>query len=163
MGAEVVGARTAGGRLEAVRVLAGGRETEHAAGEVVLATGGFASGGLDLDSRWQARERALGLPVHGAPGPGDQRFRPSYFDDHPMSRAGVAVDDELRPVDAAGDVLLQNVRVAGATLAGAVPWREKSGDGISLASGWRAAELVLGATGRTASGRAPSPAPTTAS
>jgi glycerol-3-phosphate dehydrogenase subunit B len=35
--------------------------------------------------------------------------------------------------------------VAGATLAGAEPWREKSGDGISLATGFRAAELALAA------------------
>jgi hypothetical protein len=33
--------------------------------------------------------------------------------------------------------------VAGASLAGAAPWREKSGDGISLSTGHRAAELVL--------------------
>jgi glycerol-3-phosphate dehydrogenase subunit B len=36
-----------------------------------------------------------------------------------------------------------NVLVAGATLAGARPWKEKSGDGLSLASGHRAAELIL--------------------
>jgi anaerobic glycerol-3-phosphate dehydrogenase len=52
----------------------------------------------------------------------------------------VAVDARLRPEG------LENVLVAGATLAGAVPWREKSGDGISLTTGHRAAELILGAT-----------------
>ena len=63
-----------------------------------LATGGFAAGGLELDSRWRTRETALGLPVSGVPGPGEERFRAGYFDDHPMARAGVAVDRELRPV-----------------------------------------------------------------
>jgi glycerol-3-phosphate dehydrogenase subunit B len=38
--------------------------------------------------------------------------------------------------------MVENVLVAGATLAGAVPWREKSGDGIALATGFRAAELI---------------------
>jgi glycerol-3-phosphate dehydrogenase subunit B len=52
----------------------------------------------------------------------------------------VAVDAELRPEG------WENVLVAGATLAGAEPWKEKSGDGISLATGHRAAELVLAAT-----------------
>ena len=61
----------------------------------------------------------------------------------------MAVDGELRPVDAAGDRVLENVLVAGATLAGAEPWKEKSGDGISLATGHRAAELML-AAGNTA-------------
>ena len=142
----VIGAEQAGGRVTALRTRAGLREERRGADWVVLATGGFASGGLELDSRWSARETALGLPVAGMPGAGEQRFRPGYFDDHPMSRAGVAVDRELRPVDASGERALENVLVAGATLAGAEPWREKSGDGLSLATGYRAAELVLAAS-----------------
>jgi glycerol-3-phosphate dehydrogenase subunit B len=142
----VVGAERAGGRVTALRTRVGLREERRGADWVVLATGGFASGGLALDSHWRAHEPALGLPVAGAPGPGDERFRPNYFDDHPLSRAGVAVDRELRPVDAAGERVLENVVVAGATLAGAEPWREKSGDGLSLATGHRAAELVLAAS-----------------
>jgi glycerol-3-phosphate dehydrogenase subunit B len=133
----VVGAEREGGRVRALRVRVGLREERHGADWVVLATGGFASGGLELDSRWAAREVALGLPVAGVPGPGEERFAAGYFDAHPMGRAGVAVDAELRPAG------YENVLVAGATLAGAEPWKEKSGDGISLATGHRAAELVL--------------------
>jgi glycerol-3-phosphate dehydrogenase subunit B len=107
---------------------------------VVLATGGFAAGGLALDSRWAARETALGLPLAGVPASGEPRFSPDYFGSHPLGRAGVAVGAELRPEG------WENVVVAGATLAGAEPWKEKSGDGISLATGHRAAELVLAAT-----------------
>jgi glycerol-3-phosphate dehydrogenase subunit B len=44
---------------------------------------------------------------------------------------------------AAGVRVCENVLVAGATIAGAQPWKEKSGDGLSLASGHRAAELIL--------------------
>ena len=73
---------------------------------------------------------------------------PGYFDDQPMARAGLAVDDELRPLGEGGEPVHENVRVAGASLAGAEPWKEKSGDGISLASGHRAAELI--AAGRPA-------------
>ena len=112
----------------------------------MLATGGFAAGGLELDSRWRAREAALGLPVSEMPEPGEERFRPGYFDDQPMARAGVAVDREMRPVNAAGERIYENVLVAGASLAGAEPWREKSGDGVSLSTGYRAAELILAAT-----------------
>ena len=39
--------------------------------------------------------------------------------------------------------MFENVLVAGATLAGAEPWKEKSGDGLSLSTGHMAAELVL--------------------
>jgi glycerol-3-phosphate dehydrogenase subunit B len=146
----VGGAEREGGRVTAVRARAGLREERHEADWFVLATGGFASGGLELESSWTAREPALGLPVTGVPGPGEERFRPGYLDDHPIGRAGVAVDRELRPVDAAGERVAENVLVAGATLAGAEPWREKSGDGISLATGHRAAELVLAASSVTA-------------
>jgi glycerol-3-phosphate dehydrogenase subunit B len=142
----VVGAERSGDRVTALRTRVGLREERRGADWVVLATGGFASGGLELDSRWTARETALGLPVSGVPGAGEERFRPGYLDDHPIGRAGVAVDRELRPVDAGGERVLENVLVAGATLAGAEPWREKSGDGISLATGYRAAELVLAAS-----------------
>ena len=54
-----------------------------------------------------------------------------------MARVGVAVDRALR---AEG---LENVVVAGAALPGAVPWREGSGEGIALASGFHAADTVL--------------------
>jgi glycerol-3-phosphate dehydrogenase subunit B len=84
------------------------------------------------------------------PEPGGDRFRPGYFDEHPMARAGVAVDADQRPVGADGAPVAENVVVAGATLAGAEPWREKSGDGLSLSTGHRAAGLILQAT----SGRA---------
>jgi glycerol-3-phosphate dehydrogenase subunit B len=136
----VVGAELSGSRVRALRTRVGLREERRGADWVVLATGGFAAGGIALDSRWAARETALGLPVAGVPVPGEARFSPGYFDSHPLGRAGVAVDAELRPEGH------ENVLVAGATLAGAEPWKEKSGDGISLATGHRAAELVLAAT-----------------
>ncbi|MGH2946579.1 MAG: glycerol-3-phosphate dehydrogenase subunit GlpB [Solirubrobacteraceae bacterium] len=142
----VTGAEQADGRVTALRIRVGLREERRGADWVVLATGGFASGGLELDSRWVARETALGLPVTGVPAPGEERFRPRYLDAHPMGRAGIAVDRELRPVDGAGERVMENVLVVGATLAGAEPWREKSGDGLSLATGHRAAELVLAAS-----------------
>ena len=141
MGAEVLGFDGA-----AVRARAAARDVLHPTDWVVLASGGFAAGGLALDSRWRARETVLGLPLAGLPVPGAPRFVPNYFGAQPMARAGVRVDAELRPLDAQGDRVRDDVLVAGATLAGAVPWREGSGDGISLTSGHRAAELILAAT-----------------
>ena len=142
LNAVVTGARATGGRIESLRAHIGLRETDFGADWVVLATGGFAHGGLELSSRWTVRETALGLPVSGVPGPGEPRFRSDYLADQPMARAGVATDAELRPLDAGSQRVYDNVLVAGATLAGAEPWREKSGDGISLATGYRAAELI---------------------
>jgi glycerol-3-phosphate dehydrogenase subunit B len=159
LNAVVTGADRDGAFVTALHTDLGLRETKHRAPWIVLATGGFASGGVALDSRWHAREVALGLPLARLPEPRGERFRPDYFDEHPLSRAGVAVNGELRPVGADGEPVLDNVLVAGATLAGAVPWREKSGDGLSLATGFRAAEVIiqasdLGARGARATAKA---------
>jgi glycerol-3-phosphate dehydrogenase subunit B len=137
LNATVTGAERDGARVRSVRARIGLRDAVHEARWVVLASGGFASGGLELDSYWRARETALGLPVAGVPE--GERFSPNYFAEQPISRAGVAVDRDMRPDG------LANVLVAGATLVGAAPWREKSGDGISLSTGHRAAELILAA------------------
>ena len=53
-------------------------------------------------------------------------------------RAGVAVDEALRPRrPAAARAVWDNLHAAGAIVAGAVPWREKSGEGIAIAGGYR--------------------------
>jgi glycerol-3-phosphate dehydrogenase subunit B len=136
LGAEVVGAERDGARAIAVRTLTAGGERRYRARWFVLATGGFASGGIELDSRWVAREHVLDLPLSGLPGSGQPRFTNSYLEDQPMARVGVAVDAELR---AEG---MENLLVAGAALPGAASWREGSGEGIALASGYRAAQVV---------------------
>ena len=102
----------------------------------------------------RARETALGLPVTGVPA--RARSASARLLRRPPDRARRHRGRrELRPVDAGGERLLENVLVAGATLAGAEPWQEKSGDGLSLATGYRAAELVLAATTTPARRRRP--------
>jgi glycerol-3-phosphate dehydrogenase subunit B len=137
IGSEVVAAERSGERVTALRARASGHDVVYGARWVVLAIGGFASGGLSLDSDWVAREPALGLPLRGVPAPDEPRFGASYFGEQPLARAGVAVDASLR---ANGT---ENVLVAGAALPGAESWREGCGEGVALASGHRAAELVL--------------------
>ena len=145
LNATVTGAERAGDRVTGVRVKVAAREVVHRGDWIVLATGGFASGGLELDSTWVAREVALGLPVHGVPGRGEARFAPGYLDEQPMARAGIQVDDGLRPLGPDGARAAENVLVAGALLAGAEPWREGSGDGISLGTGFHAGGIIVGA------------------
>lgn len=145
LGDRVIGAETSGRRVEAVVAQTAARRVAFRARSFVLATGGFASGGLELDSGWSVRETVFDLPVAGVPPPGEARFLPGYFDRHPLARAGLAVDKRLRPVGSRGPVY-ENLHAAGATLAGAEPWREASGNGISLATGFAAAEAILEST-----------------
>jgi glycerol-3-phosphate dehydrogenase subunit B len=109
----------------------------------VLATGGFASGGIELDSFGEVRETVMGLPVAGVPDVDEPRFLTAYFDDHPMARAGLAVDERLRPLGQAGGPAFDNVFAAGAVLGGAQPWREQSGNGLAVATGFAAASRIL--------------------
>jgi glycerol-3-phosphate dehydrogenase subunit B len=148
IGDAVVGVERNGERVEVVLVETAARRTPIRAHSFVLATGGFASGGLEMDSRGAVRETVLELPVAGVPeGP---RFDAQYFGDHALARVGVAIDDAFRPVDADGRVVYENVRIAGATIGGALPWREKSGDGISLATGYAAVATLFEEVGAAA-------------
>lgn len=139
LGSEVLAAEREGARVTAVRAHAAGGDMRYAARWIVLASGGFASGGIELDSHWATRERILDLPLRGVPGAGEARFVSTYLEEQPIARVGVVVDAEMRAEGC------ENVLVVGAALPGAVPWREGSGEGIALASGSRAADLVLSA------------------
>jgi glycerol-3-phosphate dehydrogenase subunit B len=136
LGADVVASQRDGNRVTAVTTRAAGRDLTYVAPWTVLATGGFASGAIELDSHWVTRERVLGLPLRGLPEADAPRFVSTYLTEQPLARVGVAVDAELRAQGA------ENVLVAGAALPGAVPWREGSGEGIALASGYRAAQVI---------------------
>jgi glycerol-3-phosphate dehydrogenase subunit B len=143
IGSTVFGAEHNGKTLEGVVAQAAGRPRTYRARSFVLASGGFASGGLQLDSHGRVRETAFDLALVGVPAPDAARFEPGYFDEHPIARAGLAVDQQLRPVDAEGAPAFENLHAAGATLAGAAPWREASGNGLSLATGYAAASAIL--------------------
>jgi glycerol-3-phosphate dehydrogenase subunit B len=143
LGSTVSGAEHNGKRLEGVVAQTAGRPRTYRGRSFVLASGGFASGGLQMDSYGRIRETAFDLALAGAPAPDAPRFEPGYFDEHPIARTGLAVDKELRPLDAEGAPAFENLHAAGATLAGAAPWREASGNGLSLATGYAAASAIL--------------------
>jgi glycerol-3-phosphate dehydrogenase subunit B len=142
LGTEAVGVDGASGRVTAVRVAEAARVRPLPADAVVLATGGLASGGIELDSRGGLRETVAGLPVHG-PGPDAPPLSPRHWDDQPLMRAGLAVDDRMRPVDEEGAPVWANLHAVGALVAGAEPWREKSGEGICLAGAVAAASAIV--------------------
>jgi glycerol-3-phosphate dehydrogenase subunit B len=111
-------------------------------GALVLATGGIAGGGLLAERDGRLREPILGLPVE-APA-ADDWLAVDAFDPagHPLERAGIRTDAELRPVAEDGTPVFDNVRVAGSLLAGQRSIGERCGDGVALTSGWRAARSL---------------------
>ncbi len=141
-GAQAVGPELRNGKLAGVRIRSAARVTPRMCRWVVLATGGLGAGGIEVDLSGAVSEHSLGLPVH-APGPGETGFLPGYLSDHPMDTAGLRVDHTLRPVGPDGEPVYPNAYAAGAVIGGARPWREKSGDGISLSTGYLAADAIL--------------------
>ena len=93
----------------------------------------------------------FGLPVHVPGGLGDwfaERFltpangetlHATSLQGHPIHDAGVRANAAMQPVDEAGNVVLENVRIAGRLLASHSPMTEGSTEGVWLATGYRAA------------------------
>ena len=144
IGSEVTGLTARDGRVESVTINSAGSDTIIKAKHFIYAGGGFESGTLNVDSYWNVKERAFDLPLALPTGPlvHDDYWGP----DQPLFEVGVQVDSQMRVLDASGDSLYQNLYAAGGLLAGATRWREKSGDGIALASALRACDTILGDT-----------------
>jgi glycerol-3-phosphate dehydrogenase subunit B len=144
IGSRVVRAEADGGQVRRVVTEAAAREPRWAARGYLLATGGLAGGGLRTDYTGAIVETALGLPVR-APASRQDWFADRFLapEGQPIHLAGIATDSALRPLDAAGQVVYDNVAVAGATLGGADLVREGSYEGVALATGWRAAGMLL--------------------
>lgn len=135
-GNPVVDFEASSGRVQAVYTDRNNQKVPFHADQFVLATGGLVGKGIDSD-----RETVV-EPVFDChvPHPNDRYdwFVDEVFGDHPFARFGVTVGDELRPLDANGTVEYENLRAAGGVLSGANFPAEKSGSGISLATGYAA-------------------------
>lgn len=124
---------------------------------VLLATGRFLSGGLDAQPQG-IREPLLDLPV-AQPAARDDWYREHYTDPrgHPVSRAGVEVDAEGRPLGRDGRAFHPRLFAAGTLLAHQDWVRSRSGAGIAIATAWRAVQaagrLVTRRTAESAGGR----------
>jgi glycerol 3-phosphate dehydrogenase (quinone) subunit B (EC 1.1.5.3) len=120
-------------RISTVYVEKNHAQIPYAASEYVLATGGLVGKGVGSD-RSQVHEPVFGCHI---PHPAD---RSDWYDDdvfgaHPFARFGVRVGGDLRPQTADGAIEYQNLRAAGSVIGGADFAKEKSGSGISIATG----------------------------
>ncbi len=132
-GVRCAGRRAANQRCEAI-VDRMGRVIE---GSVfVVATGGVLMGGLQVQSDGQIREANLGLEVFQTGPLAAERIDESL---DALHRAGVETDSHLRPTDN-GSVQFENVFISGRTLAHWNPATEASADGVSIVTGWLAAQ-----------------------
>jgi glycerol-3-phosphate dehydrogenase subunit B len=141
LGFPATGIRTEGGRVTAVVTEGAARPIVNRCAEVVLATGGVAGKGIVAGRDGSLVEAVAGLPVAGF-GHRMGFFTDRFLDDQPLGLAGVAVDDQLRPLDEAGNVAMEGVRCIGGLLADHDPTAEGSREGVALTTATRAAELL---------------------
>ncbi|MBZ0253533.1 MAG: hypothetical protein K8I02_09360, partial [Candidatus Methylomirabilis sp.] len=135
---EAVGARTANGRVDALRVTRNGAEEPVAAKAVVLAGGKFLGGGIRKDRAFSEpvfdlpvyyRNRRLGAVYSGrllGANPGAR---------HPLFSVGLRVDDAFRPLDEGGAAAYENLFAAGWILGGYDFIRDGAGLGLAAVTG----------------------------
>ncbi len=136
-GMEVVGAQLQDGRILALLSEAAGREKRHRAAVYLLATGGILGGGIVADHRGKVSEAILELPLASIPVP-SRWFKRDYFDPtgHPLYQVGVRVDRRFRPLGEEGKPCIDNLLAAGGLLANSDTLRERSHEGVAIATGY---------------------------
>lgn len=106
----------------------------------ILATGGLLGGGIKVGMvRKSIREGVFNLPLFVP----KEWSEPQFFAPQPFAQLGVETDELLRPIDPEhGQLVWDNVHVVGRMLAHWDPWTQKCGGGVSITSGYAAAELI---------------------
>lgn len=140
-GVEVRSSSREGRRCTAITASSpSGREKRIEGKFFVLATGGISGGGLEVYPG-HMEETVLQIPVESPESWSNDDFFSRQG--QPLSRAGVKANTNLQPMKD-GEILFENVLVAGSTLGGYDPFVEKSGSGVALVTGYRAGILAAG-------------------
>ncbi len=119
------------------------RERVYRAHDFILATGGLYGGGITSNHRGELREAVFGLPLT------DTRPMPEWFGDrflqakHAIHDSGITANDQMQPTRPDGEVLYQNLRVAGRLLGGYNGPYEGSTEGVWIATAYRAVSALL--------------------
>jgi len=135
----VTGAATAGD-IEALTAETPDGERRLETGATVLATGGLVGGGVE-GTRETVREPVFDCHVT-APEDRAAWAAEAALGDHAFARFGVETDGGLRPLDARGVPEFGTLRAAGSVLGGYDFAAEKSGSGVSVATGYVAGRLA---------------------
>lgn len=119
-----------------------GHTHEYKADAVIVATGGFFSSGL-ITQMGRMYEPIFGIEIKV---PEDQKdWSHQYLfcgKPQPFAAYGVAVNENLQPIDPTGEVLFSNVQFIGRSLQGYDFCFEKSGNGVAITSAYHAVKQL---------------------
>ncbi|ELY93317.1 anaerobic glycerol-3-phosphate dehydrogenase subunit B [Natrialba hulunbeirensis JCM 10989] len=134
MGANSTAGESETAAIDHVVVDRNGAQIPHEADQYVLATGGLVGKGIE-SNRKRVTEPLFDCYVPHATDRYDW-FVDDVFGEQPYARFGVVPDEDLRPLNSDDDPEFSNLRAAGAVLGGYDYAAEKSGAGVSLATGY---------------------------
>jgi glycerol-3-phosphate dehydrogenase subunit B len=119
------------------------RQRSYYAQNFILATGGFYGGGLISVELGEVNEPIFNIPIQ-IPIAQEEWSNLNLFSNkkQPFAKIGITTDEKMHPLDIEGNLLFENVFVAGRNLQGYDFCFEKSGNGVALASGYQAAMSV---------------------
>ncbi len=139
---KVIRGVTDGQKVTGVVVENAVREKVFHARKVILASGGFYSGGITMRDFDNPIEPIFNLPVFFTTG-AENWSNQQLFSDKPQgfSMTGIITNDNLNPVDKNGSVLFENLHVVGANLGGCDKIFERSAGGIAISSAYKAATI----------------------
>lgn len=122
--------------------IAGALETEYFANKFIIATGGILGGGIKA-TPGKVTETIFGLDIACSPLVEDWS-QADFFAEQPFESFGVSVDKNMTPIDKNGAELYSNVYFAGRSLGFYDFSREKSGYGVAISTGRKAALEAVG-------------------
>ena len=133
--AEVTQLQAANGRVSAAQTW----ERAYHGDAFVLATGHHIGGGLRKEHPVREPLAGLGVFHDGMPvSSGGTRLQHlEYLEPAPQFHAGLMTDERLRPLDAAGEIALDNLYAAG-TVLGGFDYAGPCGFGVPILTGWLA-------------------------
>ncbi len=142
-GLEGVAIERDGGRVTAVLTEAAARHKPHRFERYVVATGGILGGGIVTNHQGQAREVVFDLPVT-LPESRLNWFEQDFMDPkgHPIYQAGLKVNQQFQPLNGGSQPVYDNVYAAGTILSHGEVIRERSFEGVALATGFAVGNLL---------------------
>lgn len=147
IGHPVVRGRVENGRCVGVEVEALGHTNTFYADQFILATGGLYNGGILSDETGRLWEPIFDLPLETPPGEGRAGWYHEHLlveRGHPVHRlTGLRVDQQMRPLNAAGETVLDNVYAVGHLLTGFNPLTDGCAEGVALATAHKAVCAAL--------------------
>ena len=138
---KVVHGTADGKKITGVIIGSGIREKFFPARKVILATGGFYSGGLTMREFDKPTEPIFDLPVFFPTGAENWSNPKLFGEPQGFSTAGILTNENLNPVDAGGKILYENLYVIGANLGGFDFIHERSAGGVAISSAHKAAMI----------------------